>query len=270
MPEPSGKCIVRTLHGFALEIDPVRDSGLERSIHYTGTYETGTLHVISAVLGPGDVFADVGANIGLMSILAARAVGTGGKVFSFEPNPETAEIMERNIALNGTEQIELVRKAVGKSSGEAVLYERWDSNRGSASLIDPKFETESHKVEVVSLDEFFADFGRNIGLMKFDIEGFELEALKGAEGLLSQREAPVLIVECSETRANTEGADGNSIFRFIRGVNDYRLFKLSGTKSRKSKLVPIESGDDMPAHDNAFCFLPAHINSLPAALFSQK
>ncbi len=98
IPAPKGVCTMKTNYGFYLQIDPVKDQGVERSIYYTGTYEKGSLAVLKQLLRKGDSFADVGANIGLMSLYASQLVGTKGKVWAFEPNPETARILKENVA----------------------------------------------------------------------------------------------------------------------------------------------------------------------------
>ena len=90
---PKNKMIIKTIYGFKLHIDPIYDNGVEKSIYYTGTYEAGTLFIFSKLLEKGDLFIDVGANIGLMSIYAAMKVGESGNVHAFEPDPETFKIL---------------------------------------------------------------------------------------------------------------------------------------------------------------------------------
>src|SRR5690606_6625977 len=85
MPRPTRELNLKTIYGFGLRIDPATDRGMERSIYLTGTYEQGTLFVMRQILRPGDVFVDVGANIGWMTLYAVQCVGKGGKVFAFEP-----------------------------------------------------------------------------------------------------------------------------------------------------------------------------------------
>ena len=262
IPAPKGACTMLTRYNFWLHIDPVKDKGVERSIYYTGTYEKGALAIMKQLLGEGDFFVDVGANIGLMSIYAARLVGSAGQVRAFEPNPETATILEENIRLNKIENIESLRYAVGKEPGKAVIYDRWDSNRGSASLIKPEEDAESHEVEVITLSEFFRkdiEKGKLPQLIKLDIEGFELEALKGALHLLKAPEPPMLMVECSRTRENTFGDTTDPLYEFLTGLGHYRIFKGKKEKSRVSKLVEVLSIDALPAHDNIFCLTDKHM-----------
>ena len=264
IPAPGGPVTLRTLYGFCLHIDPVRDSGIEHTLYYTGTYEKGTLHILKKHLRPGDIFVDVGANIGLMSIYASRLVGNTGSVFAFEPNPETLGLLRMNIELNRAGNISVSGLAIGEKAGEAMIYERWDSNRGSASLIDPGIETTTHRVAVTTLDEFFLSDpgdrtgrpGDRIKLIKMDIEGYELEALRGASGILSGPDPPALIIECTDDH---HSGRIEAIFEFLSDCDHYRIFKLKGGKSRTSHLREIHRADEMPLKDNVFCCTREHI-----------
>jgi FkbM family methyltransferase len=272
IPTPKGICTVKTHYGFWLRIDPVKDKGVERSIYYTGTYEKGSLAIMKQLLRKGDCFVDVGANIGLMSLYASKLVGTKGKVWAFEPNPDTALILEMNIRINNATNIELSRYAVGKNPGKALIYDRWDSNRGSASLIKPEGETASHEIEVTTLSEFFKkkikEGGNLPKLLKLDIEGFELEALKGALDLLNSNQAPMLIVECSQQRENTFGKGTDPLYEFLRNLRHYRIFRGKKDKSRVSKLVEVLAIEDLPVHDNIYCLTDKHLNSFNTLLVS--
>lgn len=267
IPKPVGKMIIETLHGFVLEIDPVTDVGVERSIYYTGTYEKGTLYVIQNVLKKGDVFVDVGANIGLMSIFASLIVEDEGKVFSFEPNPATYNILMKNIDLNNISNIETSKYGLGSKAGTTEIYDVWDSGRGSATMIKPEEIKESgHTVNIVSLTEHFKNIQSKINFIKFDIEGYEFEALKGAKNIIVEM-LPMLIIEISDINASLDNVNGNEVFNFIKEIKNYRIFKLNGSKKRNSKLLEVVMLSEMPIHDNIFCFTDEHIQGIPSKIF---
>lgn len=267
IPKPNGKLIIKTLHGFFLEVDPVKDIGVERSIYYTGTYEKGTLFVIKNILKEGSIFVDIGANIGLMSIFSSSIVKNKGHVYSFEPNPATSEILNRNIELNSISNITSSNFAIGSKAEKTKIYDRWDVSRGGATLIKPENETGSYEISVISLVNYFKDEEQRIDLIKIDVEGFELEVLEGSKSILKRKTPPMLIVECSEMRENSMGFSKETLFDFIKEVNEYKLFKSSGSKGRTSKLIEITKQNEMPNHDNIYCFTNKHLNTVPKKIF---
>jgi len=266
IPKPKSPLIIKTLYGFKLKIDPVYDDGVEESIYYTGTYEKGTLSVIKKILNKGDVFIDVGANIGLMSIFASSLVSDTGKIIAFEPNPTTMRILKSNIELNGLSNIETSDYAIGNTQQASKIYERKDLNRGCASLIETEKEAEVYDIQIIPLSIFFKSQQR-IDLIKIDIEGYELEALEGAMDVLLGKDPPKLIVECSELRKNTHGYTTDDLYDFFKGLNRYRLFKSKKGKGRVSRLVEILKPSELPEHDNIYCFTSYHLENISHKIF---
>lgn len=253
IPKVTEPVICHLLHGFDMLIDPSHDSGVENSLYYFGTYEKGTLDFIQKNLQPGDVFLDIGGNIGLMSIYAAKCVGEKGKVYAFEANPETATLLEQNLQLNNLKNVEIVIKAVGSTKGKAKIYNNAAHNRGAASLIKPGIDTGSFDVDVIKLDDESPFNNLEIKMAKIDVEGFEMDVLKGMQGILQKPKAPILIVECSADRENNYDSV-HEIFNFLKTVNGYKIFKLSKSKERLGNLVEIKTKEELPKHDNIFCF----------------
>lgn len=259
--------MIDTIYGFRLKIDPVVDNGVERSLYYSGTYEKGTLDIIGKILKEGDLFVDVGANIGLMSIYAGMIVGKQGSVVAFEPNPNTRKILEENITLNRVESIKVEGVALSSEARRGKIYDQWDINRGGASLIKPLNPTESYDIEEITFSEYFKS-EQQIELIKIDVEGYELEVLTGAKAFISETKVPpVLIVEFSSTRANTFGESTSPLYNFLKELTNYRIFKSLAGKARVSKLIEIKDIQDFPEHDNIYCFTDEHLAKLPAKLF---
>lgn len=262
LPPMRSDMIIRTPYGFSLRIDPVHDVGIERQLYYNGSYENGTLHVMKQVLQPGDVFVDIGGNIGLMSLYAAKLVGPSGRVFTFEPHPHTFSILQENVTLNQAHAIQLINQAVGAQAATVQLYDRPDIGRGAATLIPPVESTTSYPVVQTRLDDYFPD-GSRIDLLKIDIEGRELEALQGAQRILSAAEPPALIVEYS-----VDNRSSDALYDFLREINDYRLFKFKIWKGKVCPLVEIQSKAELPRHDNVCCFTTGQLEGLAGRMFA--
>jgi len=248
-PEKTGKHVLKTIHGVELLIDPSIDKGVELSLFETGTYEKGTIQLLDQLLKPGSTFLDIGANIGLMSSIASKIVGADGKVLAVEANPKTVEILQHNLALNKAENVSIFPFALGSEKGTATLFENWNVNRGGASLLAQE-EQDGVDVPVEKIDDIFEH--DKIDLIKIDVEGFELEVLKGGMGVLKEQ-LPILIIEVSEQREHEAGVTPEEIADFVRSIGNYKLYKQKGTKERKSALIEITSDSELPKHDNVIC-----------------
>lgn len=268
-PNPKELCIIKTIHGFKILVDPFLDKGLERQLFIHGTYEEGTLKIMNYILKDNSVFMDIGSNIGLMSLHAAQIMSGSGKVLSFEPLSSTYDILRQNIKLNNFVNIEAVNIAIGSINGSVNIYDNIAINRGSASLLKPNHTESRNQIRIKSIDKYIEEhqISSNIDCIKIDVEGWELEVLKGAKKTLSGPNAPICIVECS-TLHPTYGGGTQDIYAFLRNINSYRIFRLTRGKEIPSKLIEIKYKEDLPKHDNLFCFLPAHIRELPSQIFN--
>ncbi len=268
-----GQVVVPTIHGFDLLVDPIADRGVERAIYLNGSYELGTLHVFETFLNEGDTFIDVGANIGLMSLLASTRVGGKGLVYSFEPSPETFSILTRNVEINGRENVRPFNLGLGSESGTSRLYRNMEYGRGSASLVKKETQEESEGVEITcsTLDELVATHGvSKVKLIKIDVEGWELEVIKGGLNFFADENAPVVCVEYSDM-FSTQGGEKVEIYEtLLHSRSDYKVFKLAKGKGAPSKLLEIKSRDDLPSHDNIFFMRPEHIESAPPGVFGRE
>lgn len=242
-----GEHISTTIHGLKLIINPSIDNGVEWSLFETGTYEEGTLQFIKKNLIPNGVFVDVGANIGLMSIFTAKYF-PNAKIISFEAHPGTFKIFSDNISLNAVGNISAIQKAVGSEKGETTIYENWDVNRGGASLVVKSESSKGIQVKLICLDD---ELDLNPSIVKIDVEGFELEVLKGAQNTIKKYQ-PIIIVEVSESIIDEYG-QSNEIIEFIKTLGDYKFYSLAKGKAVASELVEIKSEKDIPAHDNVIC-----------------
>ncbi len=255
---PTKEVFAPTIYGFGLHIDPSSDSGLEQSLYYMGSYERGTLHIMHQLLRAGDHFVDVGANIGLMSLFASKCVGNTGKVTSFEPNPETRRILNRNVRDNAVNTIEVQAYALGADSSAAQIYADPDGNRGAASLHTTGGAALA-EIEIRSFDSlFFAENATTPQLVKIDVEGYEADVLRGGGRSFSASNAPALIVESSTRRDHSKATERDELFALLKGFGHYRIFKGIKTKAFVSNLVEVNTAEEMPEHDNVYALRKDH------------
>lgn len=147
---------------------------------YVGLHEFAEMAFLLHLLRPGDLFVDVGANIGSYSILASRVCGA--RAIAFEPDPGTCRALRRNIAANDVEPfVDVQCAAVGSSDGQVRFTTGLDTINRIATDDDRRTQT----VQSIRLDSL-AGIGDAV-LMKLDVEGFESEVLKGAENLLGSQ-----------------------------------------------------------------------------------
>jgi FkbM family methyltransferase len=167
-----------------------RDAYVGRSFHEYGEFSEGEVEIFRAVLRPGDVALDIGANLGAHTIPLARLVGPTGFVFAFEPQRVLFNILCGNIALNEFTNVKAFPLALGSAQGQTrvmPLDYRGPENFGGIALGGTKGEA----VPVATLDLIGLPKARFI---KIDVEGMELEVLLGAKAMLA-RDRPVLYVE---------------------------------------------------------------------------
>jgi FkbM family methyltransferase len=182
-----------------------------------GNYELGETQYCERVLRPGDVTVDVGANIGLYTLLFSRLVGPEGQVHAFEPAPENARRLRVNLLLNEAENVTFEEAAVYSRDGTVTLNlfdERlgaWHS-LGRPELPDPfrpgntLAPAGTVEVTAVTLDDYASRNGiERIALLKVDVEGAEPDVLAGAAGLLERQAVGAILFEVSLPQAASLG-----------------------------------------------------------------
>ncbi|HEX3377944.1 MAG TPA: FkbM family methyltransferase, partial [Candidatus Acidoferrales bacterium] len=161
----------------------------------SGVGERLELEIVRDHLRPDMTFYDVGANIGIFSMMAARAVGPGGQVVAFEADPEIADRLREHARRNSFEWVNVEQKAAWRESG-TVMFERVDArvspDRGVGHIVGSKNE---HVVtlDAIALDDCSPKY-RPPDFIKCDVEGAECEVLQGARRLL-EKKRPLVICE---------------------------------------------------------------------------
>ena len=173
--------------------------------------------IIEKILDRDDFFIDVGANIGHLSIVAAKTIGTMGRVFAFEPNYRIAEYCRKNVKFNDLNNVSIFPVAVGNKSEMVYLNEQ-----SSDDLSFIKNDHECTNVISIKLDDFFKN--TKLKLLKIDVEGYELNVLRGAYKLLLN--TSYIYFEFWDTYAEKYGYDFGDIYQILNSCG----FKVSALK----------------------------------------
>jgi FkbM family methyltransferase len=201
------------------------DSLLSKLI-YSG-FETEEQDFINSTLKSGDIFVDIGANVGLFTLSAAKIVGNTGKVISFEPTPVTYERLGLNIAENSFMNVDSRNKGLGHEIANLNLnisdngFDAWNS----FVITDSQKLKDSVTVEVSTLDLELAEIDKSrITVVKIDVEGWEKFVLEGGKSFFINY-SPIVLVEFTETNTLSAGYHVHEIFDLMvdYGYQWYRI-----------------------------------------------
>ena len=207
------------LDGLKLTARPIDGNG--RLICYFGTKFDIIFDFLKAYLGEGMVYVDVGANIGSHAINAARLVGRTGSVFAFEADPDTLDLLLKNIKLNKLENIIVRQTCVAEDVGTVSFYKHKDSAK--SSIVD-RGEKAAATLPADKLDSLIPA-NVKIDILKIDVEGAELGVLKGARQIFLERPPSVVIIEVFDVRDSTDKSSG---IRQILENYGYRFYLFDG------------------------------------------
>ena len=214
---------------------------MQSQIFWYGYYSRDILLVLRSLLRPGMVVIDAGANIGEITLVAAKLVGASGNVYAFEPLPEIAGELSKNVHLNDFTQVSIQKKGLSDEPGEKDIFrassdfDDGSKHEGLATLYpSEKRATKAGKISLVTLDDFCEQVDiKHLNLIKMDIEGAELPALRGGMKTL-RRFMPYLIIEVQQETASQAGYNAADILALLQPIG-YR-FDVIG---RKGRLYPV-------------------------------
>jgi FkbM family methyltransferase len=209
---------VRSVYGPVLAVD-LRDTTIWHSLF--GNHAS-VPDVLSHLL-EGDVFIDVGANIGLYTILAAQRVGPGGMVIAVEPSRREFMRLMQNIELNSVHNVLPMYAAASERTGVARLLVSEITHGGGNRIVCNKVDNATGD-EIVSVPTFHLDQlvsgllngDRRRIAIKIDTEGHELHVLKGAPNLLSDGRCHFVSVEIDDANLNSHGGDVAQLYEYMK------------------------------------------------------
>jgi FkbM family methyltransferase len=204
-------------------IDPASNLG-DRLIT-EGQYEEHLEQILRQELKDGDVFIDLGANEGYFSVIASRLVGKQGRVYVIEPQSRLWPVILKNFQLNARFNYTLIPYLVGEKSGEAELNLSSTINTGASTTVHRtnKFLKSVQKSPMLRLDELINHYQiSRVGLLKIDIEGMELDALKSLGALLNSNIIRNIVVELHPEKLRQLKQDPGEVGKLL-SAKGYKL-----------------------------------------------
>jgi FkbM family methyltransferase len=212
------------LRGVKLKLSP-----LQKGSVFFKNYEPDKQAAFKLFLKPGEVFFDIGANVGLHSYYVHQAVPQA-RITAFEPLPGNAAYIKETIAVNQFKSIALEQTAVGAHTGQVSFNLSIDNSMGKISASET-----GTVVQITTLDDYMKTGVPVPAVIKIDVEGAEADVLKGAAETIAA-EQPVLVIELHSPQQD------ELVGRFLHERN-YRLFRLNeNINSAGAKLLlPIKN-----------------------------
>ncbi|MFH1457235.1 MAG: FkbM family methyltransferase [Patescibacteria group bacterium] len=209
---------------------------------FTRNFENETINMLIKYLRSGMNIIDIGANVGLYSIIAGKIIGTKGKIWAFEPSSDTIEKFKKNVILNKLENIKIEKCALGDEDDqmiELVLEQGFgDGHRYLNKDFKKNKNIQEHeKIKVIKLDTYFKDREKEkIDLVKIDVEGSELHVLKGAHEIIKNNANIVIIFEHAPDTFSRYGYFSKDVMDYLNnlGLKTYFFSK------KKNKWIQCE------------------------------
>ena len=192
------------------------DSGISAAIINQGVWEPQETALFYALIKPRMTVLDVGANMGYYTLIAAKLVGSAGRAYAFEPDPENCQLIVKSVQLNGYNNVSVFNNAVGDRRGRVKLHlesTNWGHSLSPRNINNPAGSIE---VELITLDDLYqaGKLGDHIHFIKLDVQGAEELVLKGAR-MIIQEQRPVAVMELEPARLNNMGSDALNLLHWF-------------------------------------------------------
>lgn len=205
--------VVLPFDGQRILIRNPRVSRIGRSIYLRGIWEPAATHFISSKIEAGVTALDVGADIGYYTLLFAKRVGPKGRVFAFEPIPKAKQYLDRNIEMNGFHNVKTFDFALFDESGKMCLEAPFTKSKINPSR--RKLCSNDIEVKVKVFDEWAPKERIDaVDLIKLDVEGAELNVLRGMRSTLREQ-CPKILIEVHPEQLNTFGFLPSDVIEFL-------------------------------------------------------
>lgn len=198
-----------------MRVHQLTDVHVSAAIAATGVWEPQETRFLLDTLRPGDVFVDVGANIGYFSLLASRLVGPTGAVLAFEPESDNYALLEANSALNGCDNIRCFKAALGEENASGTIYLN-ELNRGDHSIYPEDSGRTGQEITIVNGSRLILEAHPRVDFIKIDTQGAECDVVRGLQALIAAS-APglIMIIEFSPNHLKKTGSSGRVLLDLL-------------------------------------------------------
>lgn len=216
-----------------------RGNDLAPHLLLDGEWEPEETRLFARLIQPGDTVMDLGAHLGVFTLIAAVATGATGKVHAFEPNPRFAGLLQRSLAVNGLAGHSQVHNmAIGAEEGLAALMFSHAWGGGGHLAVSPTEGLnggEMVQCRVAALDDLFPDPAFQVHLMKMDVEGTESRAVRGMWNLLARSPRAQVMFEFAPVMLAAQGSSAAELVQLFAHLGFHFW-----TIGDKAELLPIE------------------------------
>ena len=222
-------------------------------LYFYGTHdERYIVTKLLRIIQQGDICWDIGANIGFYTCLLALQVGETGAVVAFEPAARTCGYLHENVSLNGFMNVTVINKGIGdKPEQRHLYYSEAGLAEGTASLKYTDRRAASERVTLDTIDNLVRELPTP-DFIKIDVEGYQLEALRGGEHCLKMH-APLLVAELKDV-GETNRATFEEIEDYISNLG-YQLYEIEKHSIRRCEKLSDTTGRNfflVKEHSRAF------------------
>ncbi len=223
--------------------------GIDFAIYLQGVFEPETYHIYKKLIRPGFNIIDIGANIGAHTIHFSKLTGEKGKVYAFEPTDYAFNKLSKNVSLNKdftsntTITQALLINEVNDQTPQ-VIPSRWPLNANKSDNAHPVhlgvFES-LNNAQKIRLDDWYEGLGQpTINLIKIDVDGFEIDVLRGANNLL-KKQKPIMVMEFAPYVFEERGYHFNDLISLLN-EHQYTCY--------------LPNGKPIPLNENLLQFIP--------------
>uniref|UniRef100_UPI0022EB7567 FkbM family methyltransferase n=1 Tax=Falsiroseomonas oryzae TaxID=2766473 RepID=UPI0022EB7567 len=214
------------LHGRLPIYLDTRGTDVAPHVMLFGIWEPNYTQLFQRLIRPGDTVLDLGAHLGVYTLLGAAATGPTGRVHAFEPNPRYAALLGRSLAVNGfTGFATLHQAAAGAAEGVSELSFSWEYGGGGNIATGTRRGArnrpnapETEACRVVALDDLFPDPAFTADVVKMDIEGTETYALRGMAALLARSPRVRILFEFAPAMLRGHGSSAAELIGLLDGM----------------------------------------------------